>query len=186
MKSELKRHLLPLLILFLLISLIWILQKTVWYQYIYLFFGFLWGSFFLDLDHLLYWFYLRPDLEESRLAALAWKKGDFASLLKLLESTHKGHTSLVFHHYFFQIVLILISFFVFTSTSNVFAKAFLLALNLHLLVDEITDLREDSAHLQNWLFARENKQIPLSYLKYFVGIILLFNLIFILLLVNAP
>jgi hypothetical protein len=183
-KQELKLHLLPLLIIFLVTSLIWFLSHTAYYNFIFLFSGLLIGSFFLDIDHLLFWFFLRPNLEESHLALIAWKKGDFRSLVKLLESTHQHHTNLIFHHYFFQVVLVLFSFFVFTSSNFVFAKAFLLAVNIHLLVDEINDFFQNPSHLQDWLFARENKQLPLKTLKPYLIIFSLISLIFTYLLIN--
>lgn len=178
MKQELKNHFLPLLAIFLITFLIWIFSKVVWYNFIFLFFGLFWGAFFLDVDHLVFWFYLKPELEESRLAQIAWKKGDYNSLLKLLESTHTNHTSLIFHHYFFQIVITLISFFVFTSSSGIFPKAFLLAVNIHLLVDEIKDFKKDPEHLKLWLFARENKQLPTESLKYYLLTFIVINLLF--------
>lgn len=178
MKQELKNHFLPLLIVFVLTSLIWFFTKTIWYNFIFLFFGLLWGSFFLDTDHLIYWFYLQPNLDESRLAQTAWKKGDYRSLLKLLESTHNSHTNLIFHHYFFQIIITLISFFVFTSSSSIFAKAFLLAINFHLLVDQIKDFYKDPEHLKLWLFAREKKQLPTESLKYYLLTFVVINLLF--------
>lgn len=184
MKQEIRLHLLPLLIIFSVTSLIWLLSHTAYYNFIFLFLGLLTGSFFLDIDHLVFWFYLRPNLEESRLALVAWKKGDFRSLLKLLESTRFNHTNLIFHHYFFQVVIALISFFVFTSSSFVFAKAFLLAINIHLLVDEINDFFQNPKYLQNWLFARENKQLPVSSLKPYLIIFTLISLIFTYLLIN--
>lgn len=178
MKQELKNHLLPLLAIFVLTSIFWLFQKTVWYNFVFLFFGLLWGSFLLDIDHLIFWFYLKPDLEESLLAKNAWKKGDFKSLIKLLESTHENHTNLIFHHYFFQIVLTFISLFVFTSSSSIFAKALLLAINIHLLVDEIKDFKHNPEHLKLWLFARENKQLPTDSLKYYILTFVVLNLIF--------
>ena len=185
MKQELKNHLLPLLLIFVFTSILWLLQGITWYNFIFLFFGLLWGSFFLDIDHLIYWFYLEPNLEESRLAQLAWKKGDYRSLLKLLESTHLLHTNLIFHHYFFQIVITLISFFVFTSSSGIFPKAFLLAINLHLLIDEINDFRKDPEHLKLWLFAREKKQLPTESLKYYLLTFLVINSFFTIFLISS-
>lgn len=185
MKQELRKHFLPLTAIFLVSSLIWFFQKVEWYQYIFLFFGFLWGSFFLDIDHLIYWLYLEPNLEESRLAQIAWKKGDYRSLLKLLESTHHQHTNLIFHHYFFQIIITLISIFVFTSSSGVFPKAFLLAINIHLLVDEIKAFSQDPAHLKLWLFAREKKQLPTESLKYYLLTFVVINLLFTVFLISS-
>ena len=178
MKEELKHHLLPLLALFLIISLFWIFSSVPYYQFIYLFFGLIWGAFILDTDHLIYWFFLNPNTEESKLAQFAFKKRDFTSLLRLLESTHKGHTSLIFHHYFFQVILALFSFFIFTSSNNVFAMAFVLAINIHLLVDQINDYLQNPRHLQNWLFAREKKQLPISSLKYYLGTFSFLTLLF--------
>ncbi|PIZ58734.1 hypothetical protein COY20_03270 [Candidatus Shapirobacteria bacterium CG_4_10_14_0_2_um_filter_40_12] len=185
MKRKIQLHFLPLLIVFSLASLIWLLSHVVYYNFIFLFLGLLVGSLILDIDHLIFWFYLRPNLEESRLALMAWKKGDFRSLLKLLESTHLNHTNLIFHHYFFQVVMVLISFFVFTSSKFIFAKAFLLAVNIHLLVDEFNDFFQNPRHLQDWLFARENKQLPLNSLKPYLIFFTLISLVFTYLLISS-
>jgi hypothetical protein len=185
MKPELKRHLLPLLIIFLIISLYWLIAKNAWYQFIFLFLGLSVGSFMLDVDHLLYWLYLNPNVEESRLAQIAFKKHDFISLIKLLEATHHKHTNLIFHHFFFQVVLAAISVFVFTSSGNVFVMSLMLALNIHLLVDEIVDYRRNREHLQDWLFAREQKQLPLSFLPKYIGFFIVTTLIFFFLLLKS-
>lgn len=185
MKQELKNHLIPLGVIFIITTIFWLTKSVAWYQYIYLLFGFLWGSFFLDLDHLVYWFYLNPNIEESKLARLAFNKRDFVSLLKLLESTHTHHTNMVFHHYFAQVVLALITVFIFTSSANVFAKAFILAVNIHLLVDEIKDYYRDPHHLQDWLFARESKQLPLRLIRYYLWFFIVLILIFTLILITA-
>lgn len=170
MNPEIIRHTKPLAIIFIVFSLIWIFFKVPYYQYIFLLFGFGLGAFFLDIDHLVYWLYLNPNIEESRLAAIALKKYDFRSIAKLIEATQATHTNLIFHHFFFQVVLALISVFVFTSSGNVFGMAFLLAVNIHLLVDEYEDFRHDPQHLQDWLFARETKQLPVAYLgRYLAG-----------------
>jgi hypothetical protein len=184
-KSELKKHLLPLLAIFVIIAAVWFFSKVNYLNFILLFFGLLLGSFFLDLDHLIYWLYLNPNIEESRLAQIAFKKYDFISLLKLLEFTHQKHLSLIFHHFFFQVVMALISIFVFTSSNNPFAMAFLLALNVHLLVDEINDYRLNPVHLQDWLFAREPKQLPRRYLPHYILIFIFLTSVFILLLLKS-
>lgn len=185
MKDELKQHFTPLLAIFAVTSIFWIFTKTPWYNFVYLFFGLTWGAFLLDIDHLIYWLYLNPNTEESRLAQIAYKKADVISLLKLLESTHKQHTSLIFHHYFFQVVLAIISIFIFTSSSSILIKSLILSLNIHLLIDEIKDYQTDKKHLQNWLFARESKQLSLNFLgKYIISFAVL-CLIFTLLLINS-
>jgi len=184
-KQEIRHHLLPLIIIFILVSAVWIINKVTPINLIPLFFGLAVGSFLLDTDHLIYWFFLHPDLDESRQAKQFLADKNYKSLLKLLENTHKNHTSLIFHHYFFQAVLVLITFFVFTSTPNIFPKAILLALNIHLLVDEIVDFKIDKKHLQTWLFAREEKQLSLESLKYYLGIFIFVTAIYLLILIKS-
>ncbi|MFA6250572.1 MAG: hypothetical protein WC686_03665 [Candidatus Shapirobacteria bacterium] len=184
MRSELEKHLPPLLALFLVISLFWALNLTPWPNFLILFLGLAVGSFFLDVDHLIYWFFLKPNTQESRLAQATFRQKDVKSLIKLLALTSKEHTNLIFHHYFFQVILALMSFFVFTSTTSIFIMAFLLASNVHLIVDEVTDLKHDKPHLQKWLFAREKKQLSLDYLRYYVLVFIFFSLLFLLLLIR--
>jgi len=184
-KQELKVHLLPLLAIFIFISLFWLIGKVAYFDFIYLFFGLLLGSFLLDLDHLIFWLYVKPNLEESRLARLLFEKKDYRSILSLLETTHKKHTNLVFHHFFFQVVLSLVSLFVFTSSGNVFGMALLVAINTHLLVDEIKDYRFDPRHLQEWLFARESKQLPIKSIKNYLIIFIFLLSLFIYLLLKS-
>lgn len=168
MKSDFRSHIIPLFVVYFVTSFVWIFTKTNYLNYIYLLTGLGLGSYILDIDHLIFWLFLQPNLEESRLAQLAWKKGDWRSLIKLLKITEHQHLSLIFHHYFFQVVLTIFSFFVFTSTSSIFIKAMLLAINFHLLIDEILSYKSNPKLLQQWLFARESKQFALASLKYYL------------------
>lgn len=185
MKQELKNHLIPLLVIFVLISLFWVFQKVPSFEIIILFFGLALGSFFLDLDHFIYWLYLKPNLDESKLAQVYIKERNFKLLFKHLGTHHKNHSNLIFHHYFFQSILVFFSLFIFTSTTNTGVMAFLVALNVHLLVDEINDYYQDKVVLQNWLFAREAKQLPIRFLSRYIMIFILFLLIFIIILATS-
>lgn len=185
MIAEIRKHFLPLIVIWLIISVAWVFGKVSLLNFIFLFFGLFLGAFFLDIDHIIYWLYLRPNTEESRLAQIAIHHYDYKSVLKLLESTHKQHVSLIFHHFFFQVVLALISIFVFTSSTSAFAMAFLLALNIHLIVDEVDDYYTDKKHLQEWLFARESKQLPTSALSYYLMIFVFLAFVFTILLLKS-
>lgn len=178
MRSSLKNHLFVSISIFVVVFGYWLISQQNFIQYIYLFFGLLLGTFFLDIDHIIFWLYLKPDLDESRLAQKIIKNKDYKSILILFKTTHHHHNNLIFHHYFFQIALVLISFFVFTSSTNVFAMSFLLTLNTHLLVDEISDYQTNPKHLQNWLFARENKQLSTDNLKYYLGTFIVVTFLF--------
>jgi hypothetical protein len=183
--SEIKKHLLPVLIVFVLISVIWIINQVPFLSFVQLALGLLIGAFFLDIDHIIYWLYINPNTEESRLAQIALKKRDFDSIIKLIWSTQRDHINLIFHHFFFQVVLVLISVFVFTSTSNTLAMAFLISLNIHLLVDQYEDYQQNPTHLQQWLFARESKQLPITYLGHYLGVFVILTLLLLLLLINS-
>jgi len=154
-KQEINNHLLASLLIFVLVEVVWLLFGSFSVlKAIALILGLLLGTFLLDLDHLVYWFFLKPDLAESKQAKEYWQKRDFKSILSLLGENHKTHTSLVFHHFLFQGLLLVLTFFVLTSSNSVFGKGLVLAVNAHLLVDIYTDLKKDSNHLKTWLFAR--------------------------------
>lgn len=185
MKQELKYHLIPLLTFYLIASIFWIINKTPWYNFVYLFCGLSIGSFLLDIDHLIFWLYRQPKLEESQIAKELINKKKYKQLLIHLEKHHLKHHDLIFHHYFFQVILTLVSVFVFTSSINIFAKSVILALNIHLLVDELKDYQTNPQILTEWLFAREPKQLTEKYLSYFLGTFIIFNIIFSLFLLNS-
>lgn len=185
MKKEFKKHLLPLIVFFTLVSIIWIFTKVSYFEFIFLFFGLFFGSFFLDLDYLLFWFYIKPNLDESKQAREYLQNKQFKEFIHLFFETKENHKNLIFHHYFAQIVLALISFFVFTSSNSIFAMSFIWALNAHLVIDEIYDYSKDPKDLQNWLFARESKQLPVAYLKHYIITFIIICLFFAYLLVKS-
>lgn len=183
MSQLLKHRLITPLVVFLITTIFWLLAKTAWYEFISLFFGLLVGSFILDLDHFIYWFYLQPQDNESRLVQLAFTKKDWPTILQIYLIKHQTHQNLIFHHHLFQIILVLISLFVFTSSGHVFGMAALLALHLHLFSDQFQLYRQSPDAFQDQLFARSSYQLPLSYLnKYLVFYAILMTVFFLLLL----
>lgn len=185
MKRELLFHLLPSGAVFFIVSSVWILFRVSNLDILLLLIGLLVGTFFLDIDHLIYWFYRKPNTDESRIVQTVFEKKDFKSLYRLIKAARRSHDNLIFHHYFFQIGLALISFFIFSSSSNIFVLSFLVAVNLHLLVDEIKDFLNKPKFLQDWLFAREEKQLPLKFLKNYIIVFSILFLIFLFLLVKS-
>jgi len=174
MKHSTRYHLLSSFGLFFLISFFLIVFNFNSIEIILIAIGIFIGTFFLDIDHLIFWFFLKPSLEESRLARTALEKKDFKSILKLISLTKKKHHNLIFHHYFFQVILVIFSLFIFTSTNSSFTASLLLSINLHLIIDEIIDYKNDQKYLQRWLFARESKQLPLKFLKRYIIIFVVF------------
>ena len=185
MKHELRYHLLTSSVIFVLVSIFLVIFKVASIKLFYLFLGISIGSFILDIDHFIFWFFLKPNLEESRLARATIKNHDFKSIYRLLKASHHTHYNLIFHHYFFQVGLNLISLFIFISSSNIFCLSFLLSINLHLLTDEIRDYLRNPKFLQNWLFAREERQLSIKSLKNYLIIFNILFFIFLFLLVKS-
>ena len=183
MKHEFRYHFLASSVIFILSAIFLVIGKIESIKLIYLFLGFFIGSLILDVDHFIFWFFLKPNLEESRLARAAIKNYDFKSVYKLLKNSHQTHYNLIFHHYFFQVILVLFSFFTFTLTNNLFITSLIVALNLHLLIDEIIDYFYAPKTLQKWLFARENSQLPIKFLGRYISTFAFFLIIFIILLI---
>ena len=182
MKHEFRYHLITSLALFFLISIFLVIIKSPNIEIVLVFFGIFFGSFILDIDHLIFWYFFKPNLEESRLARTTIKNRDFKSLIKLIDASHSTHHNLIFHHYFFQSVLVLFTFFIFTSTTNLFVISLVISINLHLLVDEYIDFYANPKILQKWLFAREDTQLPTKFLNRYLVFFSIFLVIFIMLL----
>lgn len=169
LRKEIYNHLVVSLVLFILIEIFWLIGGT--FSFLNagkLFTGLLLGTFVLDTDHLVYWFFLYPNLNESQEAKKLWQQGKWRQLLVLLAQTHKGHASLIFHHFIFQTALLVLTIFIFTSTTDVFGQGLILAIDAHLLTDQWLDWRQDPEHLQKWLFARtplSQAPLPLKWLK---------------------
>ena len=185
MKQNSFFNLLPTIIVFLIVSSVWVIFNVSNIEIIYLFIGLILGYFFLDLDHLIYWFWRKPNTDESRIIKTALSKKDLKSFSKIIKAARSSHADLIFHHYFFQISLNLISFFIFISSTNTFVLSFLLSINLHLLADEIRDYSRNPKFLQNWLFAREEKQLPVKSLRNYLIIFNILFFIFLFLLVKS-
>lgn len=185
MKYKFLNYLIPATILFIIISLFWVIFGVKNLQIIYLFFGLIIGIFILDIDYLIFWFFIKPNNEESRLIKLAFENKQFKSIIKIVQNSHQNHYNLIFHHYFFQVILTLFSLFIFTSTNNSFISALTLGINLHLIIDEIIGYKADPKTVQKWLFAREPKQLPLIFLKKYIAVFIAFNILFTYILIQS-
>jgi hypothetical protein len=184
-KHEFRYHLLATTAFFIIISVFLVIFKSENIEILKVFLGLFVGSLILDIDHFLFWFFLKPNLEESRLVKTAIRHYDFKSVYNFLKTSHQSHYNLIFHHYFFQVVLVLFSFFIFTSTNNLFISSLVISLNLHLLVDEIIDYFYNPKILQKWLFARESTQLATKFLGKYILVFIFFFIIFIFLLIYS-
>lgn len=147
------------------------------------------GSFFLDIDHLLYWFFTHPEEEDSQEAremamggtsttGIKIITGKLRELYWLLRKSHDTHTRLILHSLIGQAVLLVMAVYLLTSGGSIFGSAFIMAINLHLLKDEWSDYAKDKNHLANWLFWQISDPKARRYLReYLVGVSLVFLLL---------
>jgi hypothetical protein len=184
-KQNLLFSLIPTIVVFLAISIFWVISGVSNLEIFYLFIGLLLGNILLDLDHFIYWFIRKPNTDESRLVRTIVNKKDIHSTHRLIKAARTSHTNLIFHHYFFQISLNFLSFFIFISSTNTIVLSLLVSANLHLLIDEIRDYFKNPKHLQDWLFAREEKQLPIRFLKKYLITFTILFFIFLFLLVKS-
>lgn len=100
------------------------------------------GTLLPDIDHILYIYLLNPvDLTSQRAVSLM-KSREVARTLDLLAATRYERTRLIFHTTTFQIIFLVLTFLVVTSSGNPFGKGLVLAFSLHLLIDQLMDFME--------------------------------------------
>jgi len=104
-KRELVLHLLPTFIVFTIVSLFWVIFGVSNLEIFHLFIGLFLGTLFLDIDYFIYWFYRKPNTDESRIVKTTIENKDFKSIYKLVRVARHSHDNLIFHHYFFKLVL---------------------------------------------------------------------------------
>lgn len=172
-RNEVYSHLFITFVYFLLVS---VLRWKIDLNLLWLWLGAFLGMFLLDMDHIIYWFVTNPEEEDSRQARALFKTKNYKGMYLLLKRVHETHSHLIFHTAIFQIVLLILSFYVLTSGGSFFGSALVLSMNLHLLKDEWFDfLGSRKAELGNWLFWQIKELTIERYLDlYLVGVTLAF------------
>jgi hypothetical protein len=170
LKREIRSH---LLITFIWLLLITLLRWNWHWNLIFLWLGGLIGTFLLDLDHLLYTFFIYPqELTSIRVKQLVSQR-QFKEVLILLADTQDERFRLPFHSALFQLILYVVCFFVLTSTGSLFGGGLVMAMALHLLKDEFELLfkgRDEQLH--RWLFWQVKTEISFRQQKFFVVLML--------------
>lgn len=107
------------------------------------------GIFLPDIDHLLYMYLTGPqELTSRRINYLIGNK-DFIRTIGLLYETRNERNNLIFHTIFFQIIFLILTFWVMTSSGSLIGRGLVLSFALHLSVDQIVDLTEMKS-FDNW------------------------------------
>ncbi|MCH7730259.1 metal-dependent hydrolase [Patescibacteria group bacterium] len=172
MRKEVFIHLSFLFTFFILMHL-----AKGWFSFSFypLWIGGILGTFLPDIDHLLYVYLIKPEeLNSLRIKELISKR-KFASTIKALFEGRRARGELIFHTVLFQLLFLVLTFLIITSSGSIFGRGLVLGLGLHLLVDQLVDFL-DLGSLENWF-----RQFPLVVdrqkdILYWVGnvIVLLF------------
>ncbi|PIU03545.1 hypothetical protein COT44_02870 [Candidatus Shapirobacteria bacterium CG08_land_8_20_14_0_20_39_18] len=173
LKKELKSHLLVTFTWLWLISLFRFNLHQSWQTQLPTFLFFWLGSFvgtmLPDLDQFIYVLVSHPEDYNSLRVKRVWDQGNIKETLVLLADTSGERIKLVFHNVLFQAVLVILCFFVLSSTSNIFGKGLVMAMFLHLLKDEIELLRSGNQEfLKKLLFWPIKTEISNDNQKYFI------------------
>ena len=146
MRREIFVHLAFLISFFLLISVFrgW-LSLSYWPFWL----GGLVGTFLPDVDHFIYVYFLKPQEHTSQRTSYMMQKRDVRGAVSLLSDTHKDRETLVLHTVLFQLIFLILTFLVVTSSGSMFGRGLVLSFSLHFLVDQAKDFRE--GNWNRWL-----------------------------------
>lgn len=173
MKHELALHFFAAIVFFVLISILRnYLNISFWPFWV----GGIIGTVLPDIDHVIYVYYLRPYELTSQRVMYEAQKGNLMQSWNLLSSSRSERINLILHNAVFQSLFVVLSFLVVTSSGKFLGRGLVIAFLLHLLIDQIWDLRANG-NLNNWF-----KNIPivldkqsLSLDKMQLNIYLIFN-----------
>lgn len=170
MRREILSHLVPTLVFLVLVTLAhWQLKFSL----IFFWLGGLFGSLFLDIDHLFYAYLQAPHEFTSQRARRFFEQKQFKEGIILLFETQEERGRMIFHSAFFQIILLVVCFFVLTSSASLFGKGLVLGMLLHSLVDQGFEFIKNG-EIENWFWQfRERPETNIQGI-YFAFIFLLF------------
>jgi hypothetical protein len=102
-----------------------------------------------DLDHVIYFYFVRPtDLTSQRFDFLLQRK-EIWRMIQLLYETREERMGLIFHTFVFQILFLVLTFWLLTSSGSIFGRGLVLAFSMHIVVDQLIDLQQ-MGNLGNW------------------------------------
>ncbi|KKU09916.1 MAG: hypothetical protein UX13_C0026G0032 [Candidatus Woesebacteria bacterium GW2011_GWB1_45_5] len=106
------------------------------------------GTLLPDIDHLLY-IYLKPQELTSQRVNFFLDRREIKRIIGLLYETRSERRDLIFHTIFFQLIFLVLTFWMISSSGSLFGRGLVLAFALHLSVDQIVDLTEMQS-FDNW------------------------------------
>lgn len=131
MKKEIFNHLIYFFAYFVFLTIVNSLYSFFYWP---LYVGGLVGLFIPNIDHLLYVFVFKPqELTSIRVKTLVSYK-QYKEAIRLLYDTREERVDLIFHTTLFQIIFLSLTFWVVSSSGNLFARGLVLSYFLSLTV----------------------------------------------------
>jgi hypothetical protein len=116
-----------------------------------LWFGAVFGQLFLFIDHVLYVYVYSYELTPQRITQMI-SQGRYREALGLLRATMDERKHLFFQQLLGQLVLLVLGFYLVTSSGSLVAKGLILSMNLTILAREWIDVLSNPDRLRDWLF----------------------------------
>ncbi|MCL5090814.1 MAG: hypothetical protein M1514_02265 [Patescibacteria group bacterium] len=176
-QSELLLHFLTTLIYFLLLTLG---RGKFDLSLVSLWLGAILGMFLLDLDRIIDAFWVHPEEAKIREIREIWERRGIWGVRGIwgkLQKDQQRH--LIFHTVTFQVILLVLAFYILTAGGSLLGSALVMAINLHLLVDEWKNfLQIKKEVVTDWLFWQVKGLLMERYLPFYLGGVSLIFVIF--------
>ena len=146
LKKEIATHFSFMVSFFVLIT---IYRKWFDTYYIPFWLGGILGTILPYTDQLIYIYVIKPaETNSQRITAMLGRKDVLGAAKSLLEIRYQ-RDKLIFHNAQFQLLFLILTFFVMSSSGSVFGWGVVLAFSFHLFIDQIIDLVETDS-LKSW------------------------------------
>lgn len=162
MKQEIRRNLVPVLVFLVLVSLVhWQLKFSLFFFWLGVFLGYC--LFFAD--QLVYCYFQAPHELGSQRVKRFFSQKQYQEGFFGLFRNQEERGKLIFHSVFFQVILLVVSLFVLTSSASLLGKGLVLGLLFHSLFDQLESFRE-RGQINNWFWqfkGASNSQLQAIY-----------------------
>lgn len=146
-------------------SFSWVFLKSSIGELVLWFSGAAAGAYLIKIEQLVYVYFVHPNEVLSLDIKELLKQKNKKEVWRLLRE-RVGEQRLAFRSALFQVVWVVLAFFTFTSTASILGKALVMAVGLHLLLDEWEDVLGKKGLF--WLFWQIKREISLREQKYFL------------------
>jgi len=129
--------------------LITVFREYFSFYYLAFWLGGVLGTLLPDIDHLVYVYVLKPKEAHSEEVVGLIKDKKYKETWNYLVATRQQRVGLIFHSALFQLIFLVFTLYVATSSGSLFGKGLVLAFSLHLFIDQLVDYL-DLKKIDNW------------------------------------